>query len=323
VIGTQSSAVALVRAAALRQTPVTGLQISGLVAGALVGILVLLYAFRRRRHLQDWLTSRTRAARLAVTALAVVIAAVSTGPAPHGETAADGFDRGPALAMAAGPPAGAGDGLTRVSRVAADSFPHARHAAKLACLTCHQTGRGHGRLTFEQPRGCAICHHQAPAEARCASCHRPDNYASPKRVTVTVTVPAREPHARPVDFLHARHASRSCVDCHTTPVTLAPSPAAVQCKDCHSDHHEAGRDCAACHANADPKSAHKGPETAHRRCDACHTETTIARLTPTRTFCSTCHVEKATKHHDQKECTVCHFLAEPGTYRSKLRRPRT
>ena len=226
-------------------------------------------------------------------------------------------------AMAAGPPAGAADGLTRVSHAAADSFPHARHAAKLACLTCHQTGAGHGRLTFEAPRGCNICHHQAPAEARCPSCHRPDNYATPKRVAVTVTVPAREPRARPVDFLHARHASRSCVDCHTTPVTLAPSPAAVQCKDCHSDHHTAGRDCAACHANADPKSAHKGPEAAHQRCDACHTETTIARLTPTRCFCSTCHVEKATKHHDEKECTVCHFLAEPRVYRSKLRRPRT
>jgi hypothetical protein len=294
VIGTQSGAVALVRAAALQQahvspadsvvveTPLPGggaavarfllntvpawLQITGLVAGALVGVLP---------------------------------------------------------AFAAGQPAGAGDGVTRVSRPAADSFPHARHAAKLACLTCHQTGRGHGRLTFEPPRGCAICHHQAPAEARCASCHRPDNYATPKRVTVTVTVPAREPHARLVDFRHGRHESRSCVDCHTIPVTLAPSPAAVQCKDCHSDHHEAGRDCAACHANADPKSAHKGPETAHRRCDACHTETTIARLTPTRSFCGTCHVEKATKHHDQKECTVCHFLADPGAYRSKLRRPRT
>lgn len=309
MIGTQSSAVALVRAAALQQghvTPADSVVVEsplpgGVVVGVLVGVLVLRYASRRRR-IQDLLTSRTRAAQLAVPGLAVVIAAAI---------------------MAAGPPTGARNGLTRDARAVADSFPHARHAAKVACLTCHQTGGGHGRLTFEPPRGCAICHHQAPAEARCASCHRPDNYATPKRVTVTVTVPAREPHARPVDFLHARHASRSCVDCHTTPVTLAPSPAAVQCKDCHSDHHTAGRDCAACHANADPKSAHKGPETAHQRCDACHTETTIARLTPTRSFCSTCHVEKASKHHDQKECTVCHFLAEPGTYRSKLRRPRT
>ena len=248
-----------------------------------------------------------------------------TGPSADDETAALANDDESLPGVAARPPTviELGTGLTRASPAGADSFPHARHAAKLACLTCHQTGGGHGRLTFERPRGCAICHHQAPAEARCASCHRTENYATPKRVTVTVTVPTREPRARPVDFLHARHVSRSCVDCHTTPVTLAPSATAVQCKDCHSDHHTAGRDCSACHANADPKSAHKTVETAHQRCDGCHTETTIARLTPTRSFCSTCHVDKATKHHDTKECTICHFLAEPGVYRTKLTKPRT
>jgi len=200
----------------------------------------------------------------------------------------------------------------------ADSFPHARHA-KLACLVCHQTGTGHGRLTFEQPRGCAICHHQAPADTKCASCHRTGKYATPKVATVTVTVPGRQPNPRPVDFLHARHGERSCVECHTTPVTLAPAKAV--CQDCHADHHAAGRNCSGCHTIAEPKAEHRTLEAAHQRCDACHTATTVARLTPTRSFCSTCHATKAKDHYDQKECSVCHLLAEPGVYRAKLVTP--
>jgi hypothetical protein len=199
----------------------------------------------------------------------------------------------------------------------ADSFLHARHA-KLACLACHETGAGHGRLTFEPPRGCAICHHQAPTSARCASCHQKEEYAAAKRMTVTVSVPGHDPNPRPVDFLHALHATRPCVECHTTPVTLALSPAKAQCKDCHSEHHAAGRTCSACHTIADPKFAHRTLEAAHQRCDACHTATTIAELTPTRNFCSTCHAAKSKGHYEQKECSVCHFLAEPGVYRSRL-----
>jgi hypothetical protein len=136
---------------------------------------------------------------------------------------------------------------------------------------------------------------------------------------VTVTVPGRQPNPRPVDFLHARHSSRSCLECHTTPVTLAPTKAL--CQDCHSDHHEAGRSCSACHTITAPKAEHKTLEAAHQLCDACHTATTVARLTPTRSFCSTCHAAKANNHYDQKECSVCHFLAEPGVYRSKLSTP--
>lgn len=203
----------------------------------------------------------------------------------------------------------------------ADSFPHSRHT-KLACLECHETGTGHGRLTFTPPRGCAICHHQAPVRARCASCHRTAEYAAPKRVSVTVTVPTHQPRSRPVDFLHAPHLSRTCVDCHTTPVTLAPGRDKAQCKDCHADHHAAGRSCSSCHSAVEPGASHQTLEVAHQRCDACHTATTVARLMPTRSFCSTCHTETAKDHYVQKECSVCHFLAEPGAYRSKLVTPR-
>ena len=41
-------------------------------------------------------------------------------------------------------------------------------------------------------------------------------------------------------------------------------------------------------------------------------------LTPTRTFCSTCHAKQAADHYPQKECSACHFLTDPGAYRGKL-----
>jgi len=199
----------------------------------------------------------------------------------------------------------------------ADTFAHTRHA-KIACLVCHQTTSGSARLTFQPPRGCNICHHQQSTSARCASCHQEQELAAPRKVTVTVAVPGHAPTARPVDFVHAQHSERKCVECHTASVTLAPSPAVAQCKDCHTDHHAAGRACSGCHTLADPKAAHATLEVAHQRCDACHTPATVAQLTPSRTFCATCHAAKAADHYPQRECSACHFLTEPGAYRGKL-----
>ena len=199
----------------------------------------------------------------------------------------------------------------------ADTFSHTRHA-KVACLVCHQTTSTRSHLTFEPPRGCTICHHQQPTAARCPSCHKPDELAAPRTVSMAVAVPGHQATPRPVEFSHARHSARTCTECHTTPVSLAPSPAVVQCKNCHTDHHAAGRACSGCHKVADPKAAHATLEVAHQRCDACHTATTVAQLTPTRSFCSTCHAAKAANHYPQQECSTCHFLTEPGAYRAKL-----
>jgi hypothetical protein len=203
---------------------------------------------------------------------------------------------------------------------AADTFPHSRHV-KLACLVCHQTGSGSGRLTFERPRGCSICHHQAPGQAKCETCHRTEQYGQPKPKSVTVTVPGHQPVARNVEFVHAQHAARPCLECHTTPVTLGLTPVKAQCQDCHVEHHAVERTCASCHRMTAARIAHPTPEIAHQRCDACHTRTTIERLTPTRSFCSTCHAPKAMNHYEPRECTVCHFLAEPAVYRSELITP--
>lgn len=203
---------------------------------------------------------------------------------------------------------------------AADSFPHARHST-LACLTCHVTGSGQGRLTFEAPRGCAICHHQSPTPTTCGNCHRPEQYAAPVAATVTVTVPGHAPNPRRVDFVHAQHTGRPCLECHNTPVTLAPPPATAQCQTCHVEHHSPGPTCATCHTVTDAKRDHPTPEIAHQRCDACHTPRTVALLTPDRTFCSTCHAPQATQHYEPRECTVCHFLADPAVHRATLLTP--
>lgn len=198
-----------------------------------------------------------------------------------------------------------------------DSFPHSRHT-KLACLECHKTGSGHGDLRFVAPRGCAICHHQSPNTSKCESCHQSSKYGAPKSATMTVTVQGKSPKPRRVEFLHAQHTTKNCIECHTTPVTLQPTPSKATCIDCHTEHHDSGRGCVACHTIADPKVGHKTLETAHQRCDACHTATTVARLMPNRSLCSTCHAAQTTHHYDAKECTVCHFLATPASYKVKL-----
>jgi hypothetical protein len=209
-----------------------------------------------------------------------------------------------------------GSGAGPPPPVQQDTFSHARHA-RIACLVCHQTGEGHGRLTFQPPRGCQICHHQAPAQARCAQCHRTSEVVVPVPVTVTVSVPQHSPRPRSVSFRHEPHLQRACIECHTTPVTLAPPPAIATCRNCHADHHASTRGCADCHAAAQPAAAHT-LESAHQQCTACHTQATIAQLTPVRAFCATCHLDKVTGHYDQRECTTCHFLSDPAALRPQL-----
>jgi hypothetical protein len=217
------------------------------------------------------------------------------------------------------PPSGPPRAGRSLSLLAAppDTFSHDQHA-DLSCLTCHETSTGHGRLTFEPPRGCQICHHQAPAASDCAQCHRAVELSAALAVTVSVAVQGRASRERPVDFLHDRHADLRCLDCHTAPVTLGVSPAAATCTDCHDDHHAAGRACVTCHAPAARDTVHAPPAEAHRGCDACHAAQTVASLFPDRPFCLTCHTADG-DHHPEKECTVCHFGTSPEEYRRHLR----
>jgi hypothetical protein len=197
-----------------------------------------------------------------------------------------------------------------------DTFPHPLHK-KLPCLTCHLSRTGE-KLTFEPPRGCQICHHQAPARADCTSCHT----ELPMGLEVKVSIapagkPARE---RPVVFRHEKHDTLKCTGCHTEPVTMNPMDSVTTCQGCHDKHHQAGRDCAICHRTAAIKTPHAPPARAHRACDACHPTATIAPLSPTRSFCQVCH-DFGVDHHPDRECTTCHLQANPDQYRAQLLKP--
>jgi hypothetical protein len=214
------------------------------------------------------------------------------------------------------PPPDDGPGRVEPPLAPADSFSHKRHR-RLTCITCHSTTSPTRTLTFEQPRGCQICHHQRPASSRCATCHEASELAEPAPVSVTVSVPRQPSRVRPVAFDHEAHADRACVACHTTAVTLAPGEPAATCTACHDDHHAAGRDCASCHRNTQILQAHAPPIDAHQACARCHAERTVGRLEPTRSFCLACHDRQA-DHYPPQECTVCHLQSSPDSFRVKL-----
>jgi hypothetical protein len=203
----------------------------------------------------------------------------------------------------------------------ADTFSHERHKA-LACVTCHDV-RSNRIIRFEQPRGCQICHHEAPARSDCATCHEPGELRAAIEAHAVVQVAGRPPRERTLPFSHETHAPERCVACHVTPVSLAPPPTVQACADCHDQHHEAGRDCASCHRSAATRTAHEAanlpgaPPAAHRACADCHDGATVDRLVPTRSFCLACH-EPATDHYAERECTVCHFQSSPEALRPSL-----
>lgn len=207
----------------------------------------------------------------------------------------------------------------------ADSFPHPRHSS-LACITCHVApNQPTGRLTFEAPRGCLICHHQRPETSDCAACHQPAELAPRRPVAIAIAVKDQPARGRSVDFAHDTHGTLRCAQCHTQPVSLAPTEAVRTCSDCHGDHHTAQRDCASCHTGTEMRTAHADDVAAsHQACDACHATATVARLVPDRSFCLTCHQPQVADHYPRRECTTCHFLQAPAAYRPHLlqqRRP--
>jgi len=210
------------------------------------------------------------------------------------------------------------DRPAEVQPAAADSFPHPRHA-RLACITCHVSpNQPTGRLTFVAPRGCQICHHQASQADNCAACHQPGELTALRALTVTVQTGTHPARPRPVEFAHTGHQALPCAQCHTQPVSLTPTEAVRTCNDCHADHHTVQRNCASCHTGDAMRVAHAGDiATSHQACDACHTASTVAMLTPDRSFCLTCHQPQG-DHYPRRECTTCHFLKPPADYRPHL-----
>jgi hypothetical protein len=229
-----------------------------------------------------------------------------------------------------GPRKGKGDGpffddppapLPRGGDVALpDTFPHDRHKA-LSCITCHTSQRQRTRLTFLPPRGCQICHHQAPQTSDCAVCHRSAELTRPESVTVRVAVAEHPQRRHLARFDHQTHRTVTCVACHSVPVSLDPEPQAAACAACHDDHHAGGKRCSACHTgdDAERRAAHAPPVEGHVACDACHPAAIVARLVPDRVMCLTCHAPER-DHYVDRQCTVCHFGSSPDGFREHLRK---
>ena len=205
-----------------------------------------------------------------------------------------------------------------LERTPADTFPHDRHET-LTCLECHVTDEGHGGLTFEQPRGCDICHHRGPSTNDCAVCHQAEDLTRPYGMVFAITVEDHKPRSRPVDFLHDTHAGEGCIECHQEPVSLALDSASSSCQACHDDHHEPATRCAQCHRTTAVLEAHTLAE-GHQGCTECHEEGTIAQLVPERTFCLVCH-EDDVDHYPKETCSACHLQEDPTDYQPWLMEP--
>jgi len=199
----------------------------------------------------------------------------------------------------------------------ADSFPHPRHTT-VPCLTCHLDRSG-AMLTFERPRGCRECHHRDPDRAECVRCHSGARQPDSIGTRVVVAAAGRVGLERQVSFPHRTHTDLPCVGCHTAPLTLLPADSVTTCQGCHDEHHSVGRSCATCHRTSGVLAPHRAPARPHVACDACHATAAIAALTPTRSLCLACHDAKV-DHNPQRECTSCHFQADPEQYRARLRR---
>ena len=210
--------------------------------------------------------------------------------------------------------------LLQASIVPADSFQHDAHT-ELSCLTCHTTSGGHGPLTFEAPRGCQICHHQAPLQSECADCHAANSLTQTFAASVAVAVEGSPQRDRSAVFRHDQHGDTACVTCHTQAVSLAVADVVQTCSECHTDHHAANVACVQCHSNAYETSltAHQPPTDAHQACDECHDVETVRRLFPDSLFCATCH-ELSDEHPESVNlgCTDCHFLVPPEEFRRHL-----
>lgn len=188
------------------------------------------------------------------------------------------------------------------------SFPHAPHAAKLECRTCHAATADD--LPREQrPRidheTCARCHREKKvvlAEAVCASCHGKDMR---REKPASHSALWRENHGEQAGWLaqeeHGRdcsacHRRADCVSCHrlSRPRNhdalwgqrthgLEASWDRESCKTCH----ESGS-CVRCHKTTPPQnhtaawSANHGPASqgaGNAHCAVCHNTG----------FCRTCH----------------------------------
>lgn len=206
-----------------------------------------------------------------------------------------------------------------------EAFDHAAHVvrADVACTDCHSSAdylvRGghdvdprHGKTTVTAA-GCDGCHHAARQTATCAACHEGDQrLARTFRVTIALNLRAKgAPPARAATFRHLDHPDVACASCHTSPEAVR---SAVACESCHEAHHREAGQCAACHGT-EIRTAHAAAD--HLTCTRCHARQTVALLTPDRSFCVSCHLDRA-DHRTGRECSTCHMQRTPAELRQRI-----
>ncbi len=209
-------------------------------------------------------------------------------------------------------------------------FEHRAHVMQgdLACTECHsaadyivpgkhEVDRRHGR-TMVTAESCESCHHQPRSTTACVTCHTGDLHLG-RAIPVVLPLklrPEGSPTSRSVAFEHVDHPNVECASCHTSRAAVTKT---VACANCHEPHHKEGGRCAACHGS-DVKSRHKAAD--HLSCSRCHAAQTVALLVPDRSFCLTCHADRA-EHKPARECSTCHMQSTPTELRRRLAQPAT
>lgn len=195
-------------------------------------------------------------------------------------------------------------------------FRHELHAS-YPCAECHSTGRA----TSPSNRSwCAECHHRNVGYDQCQRCHTVEEIApEPVRALVTFHLSVGPTVTRSITFDHDRHAPLGCGSCHSTGGAAAVR---TPCTSCHTDHHQRGRTCTACHAEP-PVTAH--PESVHLNLTGCgqagcHASEGIdfATLPDDRNLCLACHPAQ-TDHEAPQPCARCHIPDEPTISRERRR----
>lgn len=205
------------------------------------------------------------------------------------------------------------------------AFDHGAHVLRgqVGCRQCHSAAdyllpgthdldKRHGR-TMLTPASCSGCHHDPASGAACATCHTGDPRLG-RAITVTLPLrlrPANAPRSRQVAFEHPAHVNLDCANCHTSRGAVTQVTA---CATCHERHHTEVSRCTACHGT-EVHAAHAAAD--HLACTRCHTRETVALLTPDRSFCVSCHVDRA-DHKRGRECSTCHMQSTPPELRKRI-----
>lgn len=230
---------------------------------------------------------------------------------------------------------------------AQSQYPLTGKHADVACEKCHTTaerraGGAKPAVALFKPLAhgdCATCHrdpHAGRLRGACSSCHVTTSFSSVEGRTFS--------HDRTRYALRGRHASVSCVGCHTGYPARIDQPQFATCAGCHADPHRgqatlrgAAVDCAACHtvAGYTPSTftVAQHAQTAYplegrhatASCAGCHSRagargTREVVMRPAAARCESCHADQ---HGGQLAglsaggaCATCHTPSgwKPSTF---------